>query len=102
MWLMEIFLAIVLGFLPLVLSILAIRRLSVKTEARLRSVAEAVAQARTQPLLLPADTTYVEGIGFAIGDFSCRFNARSAHVRCAVNPSGPCQACRYYESIRID
>jgi hypothetical protein len=99
---MEIFLAIVLGLLPLVLSILAMRRLVVKTEARLRSVAESVARARTQPLLLPADTTYIEGIGFAIGDFSCRFNARSAHVRCAVNPSGPCQSCRHYELLRID
>ncbi|WP_019501708.1 DUF6464 family protein [Pseudanabaena sp. PCC 6802] len=99
---MEIFLAIVLGFLTPILSILAMRRLAIKTEARLRSVAQAVGQARTQPLLLPADVTYVEGIGFAIGDFSCRFNARSAHVRCAVNPSGPCQSCRHYELLSID
>jgi hypothetical protein len=32
-----------------------------------------------------------------LGDASCRFNARSEIMRCAVNPEGPCQSCRYYE-----
>jgi hypothetical protein len=99
---MELFLVIVMGFLPPILSILAIRRLAVKTETRLRSMSQIGGQARTQPLLLPADATYVEGIGFAIGDYSCRFNARSAHVRCAVNPAGPCHSCRHYELAKID
>jgi hypothetical protein len=46
---------------------------------------------------LPPDRYYLEGVGYLIGDISCRFNARSAYIRCAVNPCGPCQECRYYE-----
>lgn len=33
-----------------------------------------------------------------IGDLSCRFNAYSPHLRCAVNPAGPREGCRQYEA----
>ncbi|NER34367.1 MAG: hypothetical protein F6J93_10110 [Oscillatoria sp. SIO1A7] len=33
------------------------------------------------------------------GDATCRYNARSELIRCAVNPSGPCAGCRFYEAI---
>jgi hypothetical protein len=33
-----------------------------------------------------------------IGDTSCRFNAHSSFLRCAVNPAGPCQNCSCYET----
>jgi Family of unknown function (DUF6464) len=39
---------------------------------------------------------YIEGIGIVIGDLSCSYNARSPYIRCAVNPDGLCQDCRYY------
>ena len=39
---------------------------------------------------------YVEGIGIVIGDLSCSYNARSPHIRCAINPDGLCQDCRHY------
>ena len=29
---------------------------------------------------------------------TCRFNARSAFLLCAVNPEGPCHSCPHYES----
>ncbi|NDJ20987.1 hypothetical protein GS682_04870 [Nostoc sp. B(2019)] len=32
-----------------------------------------------------------------IGDTTCKFNARSPLIRCAINPSGPCEGCGYYE-----
>ena len=32
-----------------------------------------------------------------IGDVNCKFNARSSELRCTVNPSGPCENCRFYE-----
>ncbi len=28
---------------------------------------------------------------------SCQYNANSAFLLCAVNPSGPCDSCRDYE-----
>ncbi len=33
-----------------------------------------------------------------LGDTSCQFNAHSPFIRCAVNPSGPCQNCTDYET----
>ncbi|MDB9314088.1 DUF6464 family protein [Spirulina sp. CS-785/01] len=34
---------------------------------------------------------------------SCRYNAHSAFLRCAVNPSGPCETCVHYEpKTKID
>ena len=34
---------------------------------------------------------------YFIGDTSCINNARSPYIRCAINPDGPCDACRHYE-----
>lgn len=44
----------------------------------------------------PSEKTQVEG-RWVLGDASCRFNAHSELIRCAVNPEGPCANCRYYE-----
>jgi hypothetical protein len=37
------------------------------------------------------------GNGWIIGDAGCAYNAHSPVIRCAVNPSGPCQGCVSYE-----
>jgi hypothetical protein len=34
----------------------------------------------------------------SIGNTDCAFNAKSPHVRCAVNPSGPCESCLHFET----
>jgi hypothetical protein len=44
----------------------------------------------------PVEMSLVEG-RWIIGDASCRFNAGSELLRCAVNPEGPCDRCRFYE-----
>ncbi|MBW4470431.1 MAG: hypothetical protein KME45_08480 [Stenomitos rutilans HA7619-LM2] len=36
---------------------------------------------------------------WVIGDLTCRYNARSELLRCAVNPSGPCDRCPHYRSM---
>lgn len=46
----------------------------------------------------PGERSLVEGC-WVIGDASCRFNARSELLRCAVNPEGPCDRCRHFEAI---
>ena len=43
------------------------------------------------------EKTLVQG-RWVMGDASCRFNAHSEIIRCAVNPPGPCRNCRYYEA----
>ncbi|MGD1928123.1 MAG: DUF6464 family protein [Leptolyngbyaceae cyanobacterium] len=44
------------------------------------------------------DLNYVEGLGYVIGDFTCQMNARSPYLRCAMNPTGPCHGCQYFEA----
>jgi hypothetical protein len=44
------------------------------------------------------DLRYVEGVGYVLGDLSCRFNAISPQLRCAINPLGPCEDCSAYEA----
>jgi hypothetical protein len=34
---------------------------------------------------------------WVLGDITCRYNARSELVRCAVNPMGSCSQCSFYE-----
>ena len=34
---------------------------------------------------------------YSIGDTTCRNNAHSPYIRCAINPSGPCEGCSHYE-----
>ncbi|MHC5779984.1 DUF6464 family protein [Nostoc sp.] len=34
-----------------------------------------------------------------IGDVSCKNNARSPFLRCAVNPDGPCHKCKDHEEV---
>ena len=41
---------------------------------------------------------FVEGKGFVVGDITCELNALSPYIRCAANPTGPCDGCQEYES----
>lgn len=43
-----------------------------------------------------ADRSFVDG-RWVLGDASCCFNAHSEILRCAVNPEGPCDSCRFYQ-----
>ena len=43
------------------------------------------------------EKTLIDG-RWVIGDASCKYNARSAILRCTVNPQGLCDGCNYYES----
>jgi hypothetical protein len=43
----------------------------------------------------PADARWWQN-QWVIGDPSCRFNARSPLLRCAVLPDGPCERCSHF------
>lgn len=45
----------------------------------------------------PDEQSLVDG-QWVIGNASCVYNARSQLIRCAPNPSGPCEGCRHYVS----
>jgi hypothetical protein len=46
----------------------------------------------------PTEKSLVDG-RWVVGEASCRFSAKSELIRCAVNPRGPCDGCRYYERL---
>jgi hypothetical protein len=46
----------------------------------------------------PDEKSLIEG-RWVIGDAKCRYNARSELMRCAINPNGPCEGCRYFEGV---
>ncbi|KAM3114123.1 DUF6464 family protein [Phormidesmis sp. 146-33] len=97
---LEIILVLTIGLAPPLLSFIFLRRAEARAQIRLRSAMRTAEHRQLQRLLaLPSDQRYVEGMGSLIGDFTCRFNARSTHIRCAVNPFGPCKECTYYEPI---
>ncbi|MBD2343305.1 DUF6464 family protein [Anabaena subtropica] len=104
-------LVIAIGFLPSMFSLWVIRKTQSRTHSRLRQAATNVYRVRLQQNIRSVESDarrsvgdhryYLEGVGYLIGDISCKFNARSGYLRCAVNPSGPCQGCRYYEPTEL-
>jgi Family of unknown function (DUF6464) len=88
------------GFLPGLFSFVVVRKIRTQTRERLQSVmmAPTVGICRPHPYFQALDYQYVEGSGYMVGDITCKYNAHSAYLRCAVNPSGPCQGCPKYES----
>ncbi|MEA5503709.1 DUF6464 family protein [Halotia wernerae UHCC 0503] len=92
-------LVIAIGFLPSLISLWVIRKTHLRERLRLRQAAMNLSGVRVRQNIRPneSDRYYLEGVGYLIGDISCKFNAQSGYIRCAVNPTGPCQSCRYYE-----
>jgi hypothetical protein len=98
------FLVLVIGCLPSLFSLWIIRKAQWRTRMRIRQAANTFTSGRRVPQIprpLEHDRYYLEGVGYLIGDISCVYNARSGYVRCAVNPSGPCEGCRFYESKEL-
>ncbi|MBF2076982.1 MAG: hypothetical protein IGR76_00265 [Synechococcales cyanobacterium T60_A2020_003] len=91
-------LVVVIGLMPSIVSVFVLRRADAQAQARLQRVLESLATRGLSRLSLPDEQHYVEELGYIIGDQSCLFNARSPYVRCAVNPSGPCEDCRHYQN----
>ncbi|HIK40643.1 hypothetical protein HNI00_19500 [Thermoleptolyngbya oregonensis NK1-22] len=95
-------LILMIGLTPSLVSLWIMRQADAQAQERLRHALEAIAH-RGLPALQPTpDLRYIEGIGLLIGDFTCRYNARSRYLRCAINPSGPCEGCRQYDPVIPD
>ncbi len=46
----------------------------------------------------PDEQTLVNG-RWVIGNANCTYNALSEIIRCAINPAGPCEGCKYFEKV---
>ncbi|MDX2240670.1 MAG: DUF6464 family protein [Leptolyngbyaceae cyanobacterium bins.302] len=99
---LEALLIVVVGLTPSLFSIWLMRQADVRTQARLRLALNSVTSRGLPRFHLSPDHHYIDGVGYMIGDITCRFNARSSHIRCAVNPMGPCDGCSAYESRTWD
>ncbi len=97
----EILLIFLIGITPYLISLWILHKLEARTRERLNSVRLVVNYREITGISSQAEQRYIEGVGYIIGDITCKFNARSSQVRCAVNPLGPCKDCRDYQSIDI-
>ncbi|MEA5465775.1 DUF6464 family protein [Leptothoe sp. PORK10 BA2] len=94
---------ILVGLLPPALSLWATYRAERRVIERFDLVVESGRYAPVTPWRRRhPDEHYVDGLGLVIGDITCQLNARSPHIRCAVNPTGPCDGCRSYEGRIYD
>jgi hypothetical protein len=97
-------LLITIGFLPSLLFLWVIRKTHQRSSAHIRQAArDDSSSTQTRQYIRPvgSDRYYLEGVGYLVGDISCQFNARSGYIRCAVNPSGPCQDCSHYQPRKL-
>ncbi|MFB2647029.1 DUF6464 family protein [Raphidiopsis sp. BLCC-F218] len=46
----------------------------------------------------PSEKSFING-RWVVGDASCKYNAHSEILRCAVNPDGPCNSCDFNEQF---
>ncbi|MEO1429365.1 MAG: DUF6464 family protein [Cyanobacteria bacterium J06633_8] len=99
-------LVIAIGFLPSVFSLCLMRKNKARTRTLLRraAVTSFPRHSRSENHHHQVDNQdryYLEGVGYLVGDISCEYNARSGYIRCAVNPSGPCDGCRFYQERNV-
>ena len=93
---------IALGLILPLVSLLLLRKAKQRARARLRRARYFTALRQQQSLQIRFNyDDNLEANRCIVGDPSCRFNARSPYIRCAVNPEGPCQNCRHYEPKEI-
>nr|WP_277882705.1 DUF6464 family protein [Oscillatoria sp. FACHB-1406] len=86
-----------LALMPLLISLVVLRRIKRRWQARLRRI-DTMSSYRSQLHSLPSLSEEISELhDYFIGDLSCRYNARSPYVRCAVNPDGPCEGCIHYQ-----
>ncbi len=94
---LETLIIFLVGITPPLLSVFAMRKAEDRARIRLQAAREIPMMRIPAPPSIPDDRHYVEGVGEVTGDITCRYNARSAYLRCALNPEGPCETCRQYE-----
>jgi hypothetical protein len=81
---------------PWLISLWVIRKAEIQAHQRLR-----FAQLGVESITIlnecrhSQERYYVEGVGYLIGDRTCKFNAQSVYIRRTVNPLGLCKDCIY-------
>lgn len=95
--LMEIAILLVLGILPSVTYLFIVQKLNRRWQNRLRNVRMLNSYRDRDFFAVYYRERRRELSKRYIGDPSCRYNAHSPYIRCAVNPHGPCKGCFHYQ-----
>ena len=98
----EILLIFLIGITPGIFSLWIFYKLEARIIERLNSVRLIVNYREITAISSQLERQYIERLGYVIGNISCKLNARSSHIRCAVNPLAPCKSCHDYQSIDIE
>lgn len=94
---LEIVFIFTVALTPSVVSLWKLRQAETQIQARLLSARQSTSLRRRQVVQEFSEIYNPVLMARAVGDENCRFNARSALIRCAVNPDGPCEGCRDYQ-----
>lgn len=92
-------LVILIGLLPCILSLMGFRWLLRRADLRLQSAIVASQRHHLRALVRQYEQRQHEmsPVRQILGREDCRFSARSAYLRCAVNPMGDCADCHWFE-----
>jgi hypothetical protein len=86
-----------LAILPLLLYLAIFRKVKQRWQTRLRRVQRMTYYHHRDEHSSYSDEIYQRELErYFIGDLSCKYNAHSPYIRCAVNPDGPCDQCNSY------
>jgi len=85
------------ALVPALISFIVVRRAKRQFSERRRIRALNNYRRRLDREFFPLSFDPLERHSDYIGDISCRNNAKSPYLRCAINPSGPCENCTSYE-----
>jgi len=97
--LIEVVVVIVLGAIPPVLSLFMVRKAKQRWQTQMARLRRREFNRLNQSRLIQPFNyeNYQSNPVSWIGDKSCSNNALSPYLRCAINPSGPCEGCIYYK-----
>ena len=93
-------LILAVSILPCLVYLFIQRRVKRRWQSRLRRTRTMNFYQQHDRLRRPSSRNsdrYLRATKYFIGDTTCRNNAHSPYIRCAINPSGPCEGCSHYE-----
>jgi hypothetical protein len=93
----EIVLIVLISLSPTLVYWLISPTVKQRWQSRLRRSRLATAYQDREDGLAGFRSSDLEFDRYFIGNANCNFNAHSPYIRCAVNPSGPCEDCPHYE-----
>jgi Family of unknown function (DUF6464) len=94
----EIILIVITSLVPTLVYWVISPRIKQRWQSRLRQARLVTADRYPEDLLTNYHSSDTEFARYFVGNTNCQFNAHSPYIRCAINPSGPCEDCSHYKA----